>query len=530
VTTSSPLFVRDCALSPSHKSMKIFMSYRCNSGKTGSRLSRHLSFVFASLALLFGSVGILAQTPAVTNQPTVIEMPVGRRQLFLDDFAVASVDKLARVLHQPVKRGAVIKPDVSWETCLQTRCAPAWDPGQKLFKLWMITSTTFPEVGGTTYATSKDGIHWTKPVLGQYEINGSKKNNFVTVDPKLGWPANAIENVVYDPDDPDASRRYKGLGHCYGREPLVSPDGLKWRRLDVPQIPSADESNLNYDPQTRAFIATVKTTPGGRRAVNLSTSKDFEHWSAPVLVFSADAEDQALARKVIGERLADSTLSHPTYNNPAEYAADVYNMPIFRYEGFYIGLPAIFYRTAHRESDGFHHVQLICSRDLRDWRRLGNRQPFIGPSPVDSGAYDLTQILPPTCPIRHGNELWFYYTGIKYRCGAPAGSRDQGAVCLAVLRRDGFISLDAGDEPGSITTLPFKLPSVKLRLNVNASCGFVQAALLEAGGQLRCKARPISGDQLQGKVTWTSRPPPAGSEIRLRLNARNASLFSYWFE
>jgi hypothetical protein len=510
--------------------MKAMTALECDSGKMASKLWRLLPFVLATGALFWGAVGVSAQTHAVINEPTVMGIPVGQRQLFLDDFGIASVDKLTRTMHQPVKRGAVIKPDLPWELSLQTRCAPAWDPGQKLFKLWMITSTTIPEIGGTTYAASKGGIRWTKPFLGQYAINGAKDNNFVTVNANLGWPANAIENVLYDPYDPDPSRRYKGLGHCYGREPLVSADGIQWRRLDVPPIPSSDESNLNYDPQTHIFIATLKTALGGRRAVMLATSTDFEHWSTPVLVFGADAEDQALARKVIAARLADPKLSQPTHLNPAEYAADVYNMPIFRYEGLYIGLPAIFYRTADREADGFHHVQLICSRDLRDWKRLGDRHAFIGPSPVGSGAYDLTQILPPTRPILHGDELWFYYTGIKYRCGAPKGARDLGAVCLAVLRRDGFISLDAGAESGSVTTRPFMLPSAKLRLNAAASRGFVQAALLDANGRVQCEAQPMSGDQLRGKVTWKGPPPSAGSVLRLRLTARHAALFSYWFE
>ena len=463
------------------------------------------------------------------------EVPAGERQLFMDDLGIATTHKLIRTMHQPAKKGAVIRPDLPWELTLQTRCAPAWDPQQKLFKLWMITSTAVPGVAGTTYAESKDGIHWTKPILGQYEINGSKDNNFVTVNANLNWPANAIENVVYDPHDPDPSRRYKGLGHCYGREPLVSADGIQWRRLDVPPIPSADESNLNYDPHTHTFIATLKTVPGGRRMVNLSTSKDFEHWSEPVLVFSADAEDQALAREVISARLADHTLSQPTHVDPAEYAADVYNMPIFRYEGLYIGLPAIFYRTADREGDGFHHVQLICSRDMRDWKRLGARRAFIGPSPVDSGAYDLTQILPPTRPILHGDELWFYYTGIKYRCGAPEGARDMGAVCLAVLRRDGFISLDAGEGEGAVLTRPFTLPRGQLHLNVDATDGRAvvqvcddKGAAIPAFGA----SEPITGDQLDAVVNW---PKPnleqlAGRRVCLRIMLRRAQLYSYWLQ
>ncbi|HUT73788.1 MAG TPA: hypothetical protein VM221_03000 [Armatimonadota bacterium] len=471
---------------------------------------------------------------ATAGEPD-FQIPVGQRQLFLDDYGIASSDKLARTMHQPLKRGAVIKPDLPWETTLQTRCAPAWDPQHKVFKLWMITSSSIPGVAGTTYAESADGVHWTKPVLGQYEINGSKENNFVTVDPTLTWPANAMENVVYDPDETDPSRRYKGLGHCYSREPIVSPDGIHWQRLNVPAIPSADESNLNYDPQTRTFMATVKTSAGGRRAVNLSTSKDFEHWSEPALVFSADAEDQVLAREVISARLADPTLSQPTHVNPAEYAADVYNMPIFRYEGLYIGLPAIFYRTATQAGDGFHHVQLICSRDLHDWKRLGERRAFIGPSPVDSGAYDLTQILPPSRPILRGDELWFYYTGIKYRCGAPEGARDMGAVCLAVLRRDGFVSLDAGEEEGAVLTRPFTLPRGHLHLNVDASNGQAVVQLCDDNGAAIAgleASEPITGDQLDAVAHWPNAKLEAlaGRRVCLRIRLRQAQLYSYWIQ
>ena len=47
--------------------------------------------------------------------------------------------------------------------------------------------------------------------------------------------------------------------------------------------------------------------------------------------------------------------------------------------------------------------------------RLDGRQTFIGPSRIDSGSYDLTQILPPSAPVVRDNELWFYYTGLKWR-------------------------------------------------------------------------------------------------------------------
>jgi len=59
---------------------------------------------------------------------------VGQRQLFLDDFGIARMENLERKMHQPAKKGAVIRPS-SYEAALQTRSAPAWDPEAKVFKL-----------------------------------------------------------------------------------------------------------------------------------------------------------------------------------------------------------------------------------------------------------------------------------------------------------------------------------------------------------------------------------------------------------
>jgi hypothetical protein len=39
---------------------------------------------------------------------------------------------------------------------------PAWDEEQQVFKMWLITAPPNPQYAGTTYAESKDGIHWTQ--------------------------------------------------------------------------------------------------------------------------------------------------------------------------------------------------------------------------------------------------------------------------------------------------------------------------------------------------------------------------------
>lgn len=520
----------------------------------GEIASRYLAILAVGI-LLISLAGVSAQPSTVTNLPARLEIPVGQRQLFLDDFGIERIDKLTRTLHSPAKKGAVIRPN--WErgeTALQTRSAPAWDPVAGVFKLWMITSATH---SGTTYAESEDGLHWRKPSLRQRVVNGSLENNTITWDPALEWPANAMENVVYDPDDVDPSRRFKGFSHCFMREPIISPDGIHWRKLKVPALASSDESNLSYDRQARTFIATLKHHGPNGRSVFLSTSTDFEHWTAQTLMFHADDLDQMLGRGNISRHYTSPGLDPPIFNIPADYHVDIYNMGVFRYEGLYVGLPSVYHKTgqvpgdwagftdwdvsaeqrvAYRQSGdwaGFHHVQLTCSRDLHQWKRLGDRRPFLDLSPMGSGAYDLSTIIGPSSPVVRGDELWFYYTGLK-KYGGPTPQRglerDQGAICLAVLRRDGFISLDAGDKLGSVTTQLFKLPAGELHLNADASRGFVQAALLDASDRVRCETSSMTGDYLRGRMTWTTPLPGTNSEVRLRLTARHAALFSYWFD
>lgn len=456
----------------------------------------------------------------------------GTRQLFLDDEGIESLDNLQRTMHPPTKRGAVIVPDQPWETNLQIRCAPQWDPIKKCFKLWMITSTPIEGVAGTTYAESPDGLHWTKPLLRQWSYRGSLENNFVSLDADSSWPGNAIENAIYDPDETDPERRFKGFLGALGRQPIVSPDGIHWKRLPVPELPSQDESNLSYDRPNRRFIATLKITGEFGRTQGIWTSSDFQHWTNTGVRIGADQEDQQQAKENIRARLANKRLRQPRQHDPARYNADVYNVGLFRYEGVYVGLPAVYY--AVDKDDGFHLIQLISSRDLTKWSRLGNRQSFIGPSPVGANAFDLTQLLPPSSPVIRETELWFYYTGTKYREEPAQPEPDgQGAICLAVLRRDGFISLDAGDTAGRITTKKFLWRGKQLVANFNSqSEGEVFIEVLDENDTIIAATSPLTGDQHHAKFEWSEGSPDAlqGQQVRLRFTLKNASLYSYWLE
>ena len=463
------------------------------------------------LALSLGSWSVAAAEDAR-------RIPAGQRQLFLDDDAIAMIEHLQRTLHQPEKRGAVIRSSSSSPT-RNYRPTPVWDPVAKHFKLWVM-STDEP------LRVSSDGLHWT---------TGPKPNL-------------RIDHAVYDPHDEDPARRFKAslLNEGFA----VSPDGVQWTKLDLPPVPSSDEGNFSYDPQEGLFIHSVKRGGPSGRSVAIATSRDFRTWLDCGVVFHADERDQELGGRNIQARTADLTLQQPLYNAPQSHNVDVYNMGVFHYEGIYVGLPAMFHATGpvpnYPNTDGFHLIQLACSRDLKSWIRLGDRKTFIGPSRLDSGAYDLTQILPPSAPVLKDDELWFYYTGLKYRANftylgkypdgktvvMPGRDRDVGAVCLAVLRRDGFVSLDAGEERGTLLTKPFVLPRSSLHVNADSTSGDLNVTVLDGAQQIVAVSEPVTGDQLRAALRWKSGnlDNVKGKSVSLSFSLRNARLYSFWSE
>ena len=297
-----------------------------------------------------------------------------------------------------------------------------------------------------------------------------------------------------------------------------------------------DEANFSFDEKSHLFILTVKRGGPNGRSVHLETSADFQTWTNHGLIFHADDLDQELGRKRISARFADSTLQQMVANDPARYNVDVYNMGVFRYESLYIGMPAMYHATGSssdgRNTDGFHEVQLACSRDLMHWKRLGDRQPFIGPSPTGGGAYDLTGMIGPSNALRRGDELWFYYTAGKYRREPAKVYPDTYAICLAVLRRDGFISLDAGEKKSTVLTEPFLVPVGKLLVNVDAFDGELRAEVLDADGSVVAQSEQLEGDLLHEPVRWSEGDVAnlRGQTASLCFTFRNAQFYSYWIE
>ena len=467
-------------------------------------------------------------------------VPAGQRQLFIDDHGIAHIENLTRTLHQPSKKGAVIRP-TEGEKGVQTGSTPHWNEELGLFRI----------LADGKWYQSADGLHWTRDETPQL------------VNEEAPWG-----HVLYEPADPDAGRRHKGLtshvinldtgkrvvhsservdefgkplkGKRFARtmDFMTSADGVHWHRLDA-AIPTFDEWNLSYDSLGGQYIIACKTSGTYGRSHAISTSPDFVDWTDPVVAIQADDLDQELGRLHIEEYLKSSNADYlKPFPNTTDWAwqnVDIYNAGVFRYEGIFLALPAIYYARGARWTSHtlrFTLIQLWSSRDLYTWDRVADRQAFIPWSPGGSGAYDLNKNLPPSYPLVRGDELWLYYSGRKEQSVYPDPDPDGAAICLAVLRRDGFISLDADAEEGHVVTAPFTVPADRLFLNADAGRGQVRVELLDASEEIVASSLPIESDERRVEVQWQDGHPSAhaGTAARLRFRMRQAQLYSYWFD
>ncbi|MBT3345383.1 MAG: hypothetical protein HN712_14690 [Gemmatimonadetes bacterium] len=391
------------------------------------------------------------------------------------------------------------------------------------YRMWY---ASFPDQ--VCYAVSDDGLHWERPDLGLVEFEGSRANNILPI--RLHSPS-----FILDADEADPSQRYKMLGcgrparegegetgYCVAH----SGDGLEWTLYPRnPVLPHSDTCTLAQDRQTGEYLAFHKWTHEyrghTRRLVYLAVSPDMQTWSDPVLVMAPDEVDDELVRGEGG------------------ISSEFYNMSAFEYAGQWLGLVTHFRYSgapdvegpAQSPHDGPIDVQLVHSRDGREWSRCEDRSAVIANGPF---GHDAGSILGVTNqPVIAGDRMWIYYTAITTTHGGCLPEK-QITIARASWRLDGWVSLNAGQAGGSVETTPFESTGETLLVNVDAAGGLLTAEVLSEDGACvqvgyeagACDAIQQDGTQLQ--ISWRHRKTlPASGTIRLRFQFANAKLFSW---
>jgi hypothetical protein len=208
---------------------------------------------------------------------------------------------------------------------------------------------------------------------------------------------------------------------------------------------------------------------------------------------------------------------------------DFYGLCGFAYESMYLGFLWMFPIT-NGKNDGPIFVELVTSHDGVHWERQEKPRPPMLPLGPD-GAWDDGMLFTPNHPLVEGGRIKLFYGGFDVTHGSGGGSA---AIGLATLRKDGFASLDAGEDEGIVTTKPLQGAAGPLRINFRAPGGSLMAEVLDSNGNImdgygRNDCIPLTGDDVDAKVSWKSTDvlPETAASLRIRFILRDASLYSF---
>ena len=464
------------------------------------------------------------------------EKPIGlgmRRELFADPLLIDRMPGASLVLHEPRDEGAVLQFDLPWEGIHSGYCTVMRDGAR-----YRVYYRGLPKTGldgsndeVTCVAESDDGIHWTKPQLGLYEIGGSKANNIVLAnDPPYAHNFSPFLDVR--PDCPP-EHRYKALAGLSktGLVAFVSADGLRWKRLQQEAvIPEAapfkfqfmfDSQNVAFWSESeRKFVSYFRIWDGVRRIARRD-STDFIHWSEPVL------------------------MEYRTPGGPAPIEELYTNQtsPYFRAPQLYISLAARFVPGRQAITDeqakelgvaaGYHKdvsdAVLLTTRGGSVYERTflsSFIRPGIGPRNwVSRTNYPALGI------VQTGEAEMSLYVNQDY-------AQPTAHLRRYSLRLDGFASVRAPFEGGELLTKPLTFQGERLLLNFSTSAaGGIRVELQDTAGTpvpgfTLADAVETIGNEIERPVRWkegSSVKTLAGKPLRIRFVMKDADLFALRF-
>lgn len=454
------------------------------------------------------------------------------KQLLIDKAFFETSENIEIRLHPPNKTGEkVVTREHPWESATLNWFTVMEDPGvvdkQAKYRMWYECYDVegWPTADDTSfcYAESRDGIHWTKPELGLFEYQGSRKNNILFRQVGAGPAESRVHgsNVFLDPVAAPESRykavsqgMWKGRATPHTLAGMFSADGLAWTRYPKPICDVFADSQYSgfWDSRLDAYVLYGRSFAGGR-AIGRSTSADFTSF-APL-----------------------ETVLHADGNDPPN--SDLYNPAAIQYgwaDNVYFMFPSLF----QHDPDTLD-IRMAVSRDGIHWTWPQQDVPFI---PLGKeGSFDSKCLYMGQGILQVGDETWLYYSGAPLThsgheledlvaCDQPR------AYSRVVLKRDRFVSAEAGDGIGWFVTPPLAFQGDTLVLNVDIrEGGVLRVALLDENGEPLpnrglTDCVPLTGDHLVVPVRWRNGSDVAlraGRPTRMKVEMRNANLFAFQF-
>lgn len=462
------------------------------------------------------------RVPYLESLPEAIPIDVGR-QLFVDDFLIDHTD-LQRQYHRPVKYAGnpVLKPETELELNRRGNAMACpksggvwWDPAEKLFKMWYGAGWNHT----MCYATSRDGLAWDRPSL---DVRPGTNQ----ILPSGVRPASSA--VVLDLGASDPLRRYALFmtSEPVGAKPgssMTSADGVHWSD-PTPTGVTHDRSTMFYNPFRKKWVYSLRSAYRGR-------SRDY--WECDDFLAGAAWKPGEPVHWASADRL---DLPDPD----SRAAPQLYNLDAVAYESLMLGVYEL-YLAPPNTSAGLPKItelNFAYSRDGFHWHRP-DRTAHIRAERRDVWDRGYVQSVGNVCCLL-GDRLCFYYTGFqgnpeKLAKGRGNGALDRGATGVAFLRRDGFVSLDAGQRPGTLVTRPVRFGGSHLFVNLDAPRGELRAEVLAETGQpiapfTAANCVPVTGDDTSLAVVWKDGDLASlrGRTVRFRFTLRRGSLYAFW--
>jgi len=488
-----------------------------------------------------------------------------KTELFLDDELLAMTAGVSRRIHPPTKHrlNPVLRPEHWWEGDCVMPLATMYDHEEKLFKTWYRTGDRYQSVGRTAdldlgghacytaYATSTDGVHWEKPLIGAVELGGRRDHNVVFLScglnprpyfSKQGKKA-FIRSVIRHPHPRDESEKYVCLifdqanpGAYLG----YSADGVHWRvepepfwRTLVDATGWGDDTlmSLIYDRRKQRWVIYRRVNP--QESERLIAQPGDESWPAPdrgmrIMAYADSADLKHWENHQI--------IMVPDADDPAD--VEFYGLTCHNYAQVYIGYLWVFHMAPQVNTID---AQLTTSRDGIHFTRCCRRETFIPVGPPDYFDQMITIGDQPE-PIIVDDRVYLFYEACNFDHSHESSLRPHAVITggLCTFTRDRFVSLETGGPPPCrVVTKPMLIEQPRLFLNAATwDDGAIDVEILAKNwlpidGFTGDAARTIRGNALNHPVRWRDHDDLGalvGKEVRIKFNMTDARLHAMTFD